>query len=553
MVWHAGCWLTQVTSGQLLGFMGEKTMKLWKLMRRSATRLVLLGTLFAITLGLLLAGQSSEASDPQPDGDRVIVLYVRQSKVIRAPWPVARVSVADPKVADVQMLTAGEVLLLGKAVGSTDLTMWSKGEESWKARVDVQVDLRQMQTALSRYFPQSRLILSQIEDVTVIAGRLSRAEHASQLHKLLDAVGLKYTDMTTVAGVHQVQLQVRFAEVSRTAFRVLGINAFWTGNDLFGASLAGSAAGGPINPISIGLPASTSATMANQPFQFTSAATVNSSVTVLGGLPRLGLELFVQALAENEYLRILAEPTLIALSGEEASFLAGGEFPIPIAQGGGSGENATISIEYREFGIRLRFRPTVLGDGRIRLFVAPEVSETSSILGVESGGVSVPSILTRKAETTLELKSGQTFAMAGLIRRKNSGTRSRVPGMGDLPILGALFRSARYKREETELVVLVTATLIEPMSLAQAPLVPGYLHTPPDDWELYALGLIEGQGTVSRLSPNQAAWLKRSGLHRLKGPGAWVTYDSRPAKSTALRVPSTQPSDSVSKEAPGGS
>lgn len=525
-------------------------MRLWKTMQRSATRLVLLGILFAITLGLLLAGQSSEASDPQPGGDRVIVLYVRQSKVIRAPWPVARVSVADPKVADVQMLTAGEVLLLGKTVGSTDLIMWSKGEESWKARVDVQVDLRQMQAALSRYFPQSRLTLSQIEDVTVITGLLSRAEHASQLHNLLDTVGLKYTDMTTVAGVQQVQLQVRFAEVSRTAFRVLGINAFWTGNDLFGASLAGSASGGPINPISIGLPADTSATMSNQPFQFTSAATVNTSVTILAGFPRLGLELFVQALAENEYLRILAEPTLIALSGEEASFLAGGEFPIPIVQG--QGDNS-ITIEYREFGIRLRFRPTVLGDGRIRLFVAPEVSELSDIGGISIAGTAVPSVLIRKAETTLELRSGQTFAMAGLIRRKNTATRSRIPGMGDLPILGALFRSARYKREETELVVLVTATLIEPMSLAQAPLVPGYLHTPPDDWELYALGLIEGQETVSRLSPNQAAWLKRSGLHRLKGPGAWITYDSRPARSTALRMPSAQPSDSVSKEAPGGS
>ena len=524
-------------------------MKLRKTMQCSATRLVLLGTLFATT-GLLQAEQSSEASDSQPSGGRIIALYVRQSKVIHAPWPVARVSVADPKVADVQMLTAGEVLLLGKAVGSTDLIMWSKEEESWNARIDVQVDLRQMQAALSRYFPQSRLTLSQIEDVTVVAGQLSRAEHAAQLHKLLDAVGVKYTDITTVAGVQQVQLHVRFAEVSRTALRVLGINAFWTGKNLFGASLAGSASGGPINPISIGLPAATSATVAKVPFQFTSAATVSSSVTVLGGFPRMGLELFVQALAENTYLRILAEPTLIALSGEEASFLAGGEFPIPIAQGGG---DDSISIEYREFGVRLKFRPTVLGDGKIRLFVAPEVSETSSILGITSGGVAVPSILTRKAETTLELRSGQTFAMAGLIRRKNSGTRSRIPGMGDLPILGALFRSARYEREETELVVLVTASLVEPMSLARAPLVPGYLHTPPNDWELYALGEIEGEGPVPRLSPNQAVWLKKSGLNRLKGPGAWVTYGVRPAKSSALKVPSTQPGDSVSKDTPDDS
>ncbi|MHC4418436.1 MAG: type II and III secretion system protein family protein, partial [Planctomycetota bacterium] len=259
--------------------------------------------------------------------------------------------------------------------------------------------------------------------------------------------------------------------------------------------------------------------------------TFSSAVTLLAGVPRANLEVFLQALAENQYLRLLANPTLVALSGEDASFLAGGEYPIPVVQNSGGG-GTSISVEYQEYGIRLNFRPIVLGDGSIRLYMAPEVSELTNVGAVTIEGFSIPALVTRKMHTTLELKSGQTFAMAGLIKNKSEATNSRVPGLGDLPILGPLFRSVRYQTNETELVVLVTASLVEPMSLAKTPPLPGFLHEVPDDWELYLDGRIESQ-EPAKIHPDDAAWLKQNGLDHLLGPGAWDSYFRAPPSSQA--------------------
>ncbi|GAG01123.1 unnamed protein product, partial [marine sediment metagenome] len=222
-------------------------------------------------------------------------------------------------------------------------------------------------------------------------------------------------------------------------------------------------------------------------------------------------------------LKLLANPTLVALSGEKASFLAGGEFPIPIPQNSGSGATS-ITIEYREYGVRLTFKPIVLGDGTIRLYVAPEVSELTDVGGVSISGFTVPALLTRKFETTLELSSGQTFAMAGLIKESISATKSRIPGIGDLPVLGPLFRSVRYTKGETELVVFVTASLVEPLSLAQVSPLPGFLHAEPNDWEFYLEGRIESE-EPAKIHPDDIERLKQMGLDKLLGPGAWDSSD----------------------------
>jgi pilus assembly protein CpaC len=243
-------------------------------------------------------------------------------------------------------------------------------------------------------------------------------------------------------------------------------------------------------------------------------------------------------------MRILAEPTLVAMSGEDASFLAGGEFPVPIAQNS-SGTGTTITVEYKEYGIRLKFHPTVLGENVIRLSIAPEVSELSDAGAVIIQGFSIPSIVTRKAQTTLELKSGQTFAMAGLINHTATGRNSRIPGLGDLPVLGAMFRSVRYENDETELVVMVKASLVNPFSAGQPPPVPGDTHAKPNDWELYAMGAIEGQ--APKLSKAQAAWLEQSGLSKLRGPGGWVSSDARPAEAPHNDSPAPAGKPSVSK------
>jgi pilus assembly protein CpaC len=238
---------------------------------------------------------------------------------------------------------------------------------------------------------------------------------------------------------------------------------------------------------------------------------------------------FIQALEENQYLQLLAEPNLVALSGEVASFLAGGEFPIPVVQS--TAANAAVSIEYKEFGVRLAFRPTVLGDGKIKLHVLPEVSELSDVGAVVIQGFRIPAVMTRRVETTVELASGQTFGLAGLISRSTSARTSKVPGLGDLPVLGALFRSVRYARNETELIVLVTASLVEPTSAGMPP-VPGDDLRPPGAWELYALGRIEGQAPA-RLHQTHGEHLKEIGLDGLRGPGAWASYPRQPPTARA--------------------
>jgi pilus assembly protein CpaC len=260
-------------------------------------------------------------------------------------------------------------------------------------------------------------------------------------------------------------------------------------------------------------------------------------MTLFGGLENADLEMFIQALTENQYLRLLAEPNLVALSGEEASFLAGGEIPIPVPQASGAGGGTTITIEYQPYGIQLKFRPTVLGDGTIRLYVGPEVSELDYSNAVTLPGSSpIPALLTRRAESTVELKSGQTFAIAGLLNQSTNSRNSMVPLLGSVPVLGPLFRSIRYQSEETELVVMATATLVEPLSIVNTPPVPGVLHAPPSDWDFYVEGRLEGK-QPPKISPSDAAYLKKLGFDTLKGPGSWETYDQGTAKSEATQRP----------------
>jgi pilus assembly protein CpaC len=493
------------------------------------------GCIFII---LLISGSmQSYAVAPTSNGVSVeaetISIIVGESTIVRTPLPTIRVAVTDPKIADVKVLTPYQVLLQGTKVGSTDLIIWSEDEkEVWRWKIRVVMDLPAYKEKLDELFPSCLLEVSQSGEVLIVKGLLRSADQATQLHGFLDKAGVTYVDMTSIAGVQQVLLQVRFAEVSRTALRSLAVNSMYATGDFWGGITIGPSSGTPLlSEIVIG-PGGASGTF-------------SPAVTIFAGIPRADFEIFFKALAENQYLRLLADPTLVALSGEEASFLAGGEFPIPVPQGGAGAGNQTITIDYKEFGVRLLFRPTVLGDGTIRLYAAPEVSELSNVGSVSIGGFEVPALITRRAETTLELKSGQTFAMAGLIKHKNEAINSRIPGLGDLPVLGPLFRSVQYREDETELVVFVTASLVEPISVAAMPPLPGFLHVPPNDWELYLGGRIEGE-EPAKINPTDAAWLKQAGLDNLIGPGAWESYN-QPAPSSQAETAEQGSSEDIGK------
>jgi pilus assembly protein CpaC len=389
------------------------------------------------------------------------------------------------------------------------------------------MDANTIRAGIQGLFPTAVLDVNESGEIVLVRGALRSADQAEQLKEYLEKTKTPYVNMTTLSGVQQVQLQVRVAEVSRAASRAMGVNWFATGHDFFTGQRVGSASGGPLVP-SINIGPFEGQDVTGDLIFVTPEDGIGASplVTIFAGFPRANLEFFFQALAENQFMRILANPTLITLSGEEATFLAGGEFPIPVVQGGGGGglSNAAITIEYKEFGVRLTFRPVVLGDNLIRLRAMQEVSALTDIGALVIQGFSVPALTARRAEATMELQSGQSFAMAGLLQQTDAAVNSRIPGLGDLPVLGPLFRSVRYRNDETELLILVTASLVEPMSLATAPPLPGATHVAPNDWELYVEGRIAGKAPA-RLDPTSAEWLRQMGLDQLIGPGAWDTYE----------------------------
>ncbi|MFC1761629.1 type II and III secretion system protein family protein [Planctomycetota bacterium] len=454
--------------------------------------------------------------------DSDIKLVAGQSVIVQAPWPAVRVAVTDPKIANVQVLTPEQVLVQGLQVGRTDLILWNETEQqTWQRKVVVKLDVARISQTLQEMFPTGELTISDSQNVLLVKGLLRKSEQADQLRRFLDSTGLTYVDMTGVAGVHQVQLEVRVAEVSRQSLRSMGINWFATGSDAFIGQRLGSASGGAAVPsIDVGVPAGTPVS-SGVPFAFNQTTGATPLVSIIGAFPGSDFEFFLQALAENQYLRLLANPTLVAMSGEQADFLAGGEFPIPVTQGGGGGTSNAVTVEYKEYGVRLSFRPVVLGDGTIRLETRQEVSDITDTGAVVIQGFEVPALIVRRAEAVLELKSGQSFAMAGLLERNGASIVSKIPGLGDIPVLGPLFRSTRYREKETELVIMITASLVEPMAVS--PPLPGVMHSVPTDWELYVEGRIEGK-EPPRLDPDSAAWMKEIGLDQLKGQGAWDSY-----------------------------
>ncbi len=475
------------------------------------------------------------AEKPTPTPLRIIVQH---SVVVKVNQPIKRLSVTDPKIANVKPLTPSEVLVSALTAGTTDMFIWGGKGLLEHRQIHVVVDRTALQKTLRRLFPNDQLSVTGTGTALVITGRMASAGDISLLHRYLTSLKIPYTDMTRLAGVQQVQLKVIVAEASRTAIRTFGFNMFET-DGAFGADQIGSDAGGPLDPVSIGVPAGAPVgpiPNLQNAFQFLSPAVASPSTTLLAGVPSRNLEFFIQALEENQYVRILAEPTLVAESGHKASFLAGGEFPIPTVQAGGS-SNA-VSVTYKKFGVRLRFLPVVLGENRIRLVVAPEVSELSTGLGsVVISGFSIPAILTREAQTTLVLHSGQSFAMAGLIDKETQARASKVPLLGQIPVLGQLFSSERFQNNDTELVVLVTANLVSPASTALRPLLPGDLYRRPTDWQFFLQGRIAGK-TPAYLAPPDALMLRREGLSNLRGPGAWASYDSpREPSGAALNGP----------------
>lgn len=446
---------------------------------------------------------AQEAEENQPFEASVVDLSKRLQRVtvplygsvtVDATSEVIRADVVAKQIADVQIISPKRLLITGQSYGTTTVILVHADQQQVVFEVSVELDLGRLNDAISRIDPQSNAEAKSVLGNIVLTGTVSSAERAKRVVELAQlflppSVSGKQTatiqNQLEIAGEQQVLLRVVVAEVNRQASRELGVNGFLAGENLRDGFVVNQI--GRVNPINIGA-AGNSIVTRNIPFVTDEdGIPISPNTTLSLGFPRVQMQAFIRALADNSLLKILAEPNLVAISGETASFLAGGEFPVPTPQG-----FQTVTIEYREFGVRLNFTPVVRGHQRIRLRVAPEVSELDFANGVQLEGFLVPGLTSRAAETTVELGSGETIAIAGLLSERIRGFASRVPGIGDVPILGALFRSVNYQRSLTELVILVTPEIVAPLDAHQDVALPGEDVHDPSDYELYLLGLLEG-------------------------------------------------------------
>jgi pilus assembly protein CpaC len=412
------------------------------------------------------------AKGVDPDGH--ISLMTFKSVVVATELPYKAVSITNPEVADFNRINDNEILLTAKKPGNTQLMIWNTAGRSQVVDVNVGTDVQALRDQLARIFPKSKIEATNVNGTIVLRGRVADLQTAEQAAAVAKPFAEHVLNMMEIAGGQQVMLQVRFAEVSRAASTELGFSTFATdGTGKFGT--INGPGGSPIGGLAGAAQGGTNA-----------ATTIGTGVSVFGAgqVGNVAFEYFIQALRRNNLLRILAEPNLVATSGEKASFLAGGEFPVPVPQDSGGSGGTTITIEYKQFGVRLNFLPTVMGDGRVRLDVEPEVSELDISRSVTLNGFVIPSLTKRTLRTTIELRDGQTFAVGGLLNSRVTANKDVTPLLGDLPVLGVLFRSTRYERSETELVVLVTPRLVEGMNPAQVPPLPGERWRHPTESEL---------------------------------------------------------------------
>jgi pilus assembly protein CpaC len=460
--------------------------------------------LAAITTAVLLATAPSAAAQGAAllGGGRnyELVVGAGKSEVLELPEPYTDLMIADPKIADVLPLNRHSVYVVGKAQGSTALTIYGPGRRLLAAaNVIVSSDIEGFKGRLAAILPGERDISVQPANQSlVVSGTVSSPAALQQVLALAESYAPKnVVNMLGVEGTQQVMLSVRFVEMNRTIAKNIRAN---------------------VNR----LPTNSNPSIAVFTGDTNVGGFISDTFGAVSALYNNNLELLLDALENKGLVKTLAEPTLVAMSGDTANFLAGGEFPIPVAQNVGAGGIPTITIEYKQFGVALAFTPTILKDGLVNIIVDPEVSSIDSSISVDLGTIEVPGIKVRRAHTTVELRDGESFTIAGLLKDDYESQVRQYPFVGDIPILGALFRSSGYKREETELVIVVTPRLVTPRrggSIA----MPGDRWVPPSDFELFLFGAQRAAGSKMK-AEDRALISADPATAGIEGPHGHVLY-----------------------------
>jgi len=395
-------------------------------------------------------------------GSAPLRVMVGKSLLINTTERLKRISITDPAIAWAQAITPTQILVHGKAPGEISLLIWDELERSRSFDLRVDVDVSACAEEEHRVFPEEQIIVTASRAAIVLSGHVSTEDVVKRAGDLANAYSPKVVNVLTFGpvGAQEVLLQVKFAEVDRTAITQLGVNFVSTGaGNFIGTTTTGQFGGfGPQTLTQTRTPNGTITT--------TSGETLNNVLNLFLFRPDINFGAVIQALQSKNLLQILAEPNLIAVNGKEASFLAGGQFPFPIVQPGNGFTAVTIS--FKEFGVRLQFTPVITPNGYIHLKVAPEVSTLDFANALTIQGFTVPALSTRKAETEFELQDGQSFVIAGLMDNRVTDIYNKIPGLGDIPILGNFFRSKSVQKSNSELMVLCTVKRISPSNESPA-------------------------------------------------------------------------------------
>ncbi len=409
-------------------------------------------------LGLVLLGAPAHAlpeSDAAKSAATSLSLYANQSVLVDSAFDIKRVSIARPETADVMVVSPRQMLVIGKSPGTTTLVYWSREEVPTKVEVVVGINLEIAREDLQKIAPGETFEVTATGDKLILTGTVSDNVVQTRLVEGAHAYAKGIVNLLKVKKLEQVLLQIRVSEIDRTLAKELGFNFLFLGNSLVG----GISPPNNFNPLG-GDP---------------QGPTLGNGLTdqLNAFLTKPGLQdfaVFMRALDDKGGVKILAEPNLVVANGAEGKFMVGGEFPVVISTG--STGTSSFSVVYKEYGVKLGFQPKISPNGEIYLHVAQEVSELDFVNAVVLSGFRIPGLKTRKAESGLQLADGQTFVLAGLLDNKVSKQVSKIPLLGDIPILGALFRSTRYTNNETELMVMVTPKLVRPLNNDEIPVLP---------------------------------------------------------------------------------
>jgi len=412
------------------------------------------------------SASAQAASEPEATGAAPLRVMVGKSLLINTTERLKRISVTDPAVADAIVVTPTQILVHGRSAGEVSLLIWDELERSRSFDLRVDVDVTSALEEERRVFPDEEITVTPSRSAIVLSGHVSTEDVAKRAGMIAEAYSKNVVNVLTFGpvGAQEVLLEVKFAEVDRTASTQLGINIFSTGAaNTIGTTTTGQFGGvSGIGSINDAFPRPSPAPST------TTSATVTNLLNLFLFRPDIHLGAVIQALQQKNLLQILAEPNLIAVNGKEASFLAGGQFPFPVVQPG-AGFTA-VSIQFKDFGVKLQFTPVIMPNGNIHLRVAPEVSTLDFTNALTISGFLVPALSTRKAETEFELQDGQSFVIAGLLDNRLTNLGNKIPGLGDIPILGNLFKSKNNQKSNSELMVLCTVHRISPSN--QPPALP---------------------------------------------------------------------------------